>query len=107
MSANIDGKEQLIRLADVPKLKWLPTRNGKRLSLSTVHRWVQKGLGGQRLQTLKVGGAFCTTEQWVREFFLRLTPSDEGGAVQPVRMPATQWEQDLATVDEQLTAEGF
>ena len=62
--------EQLIRLADVPKLKWLPTRRGgKRLHLSTVYRWEQQGLRGVRLEIVQAGGTRCTTEAALLRFF--------------------------------------
>ena len=59
----------MIRLAQVPSLTWLPTRAGKRIGLSTVHRWAATGLQGVRLRTVRVGGALCTTEAWLWEFF--------------------------------------
>ena len=61
---------KLIRLIDVPKLKWLPRRRmGRRLSKATVFRWSMAT--GNRLHTVRVGGMRCTTEAWLWEFFER------------------------------------
>lgn len=63
-------RERLIRLADVPKLDWLPRRSGGgRLHLSTLYRWVQRGLRGLRLETIQCGGTRCTTEAALLRFF--------------------------------------
>lgn len=65
--------ERLIRLADVPKLKWLPAREtGRPLHLSTLYRWVQRGLRGIHLETIQVGGTECTTEDALLRFFYSL-----------------------------------
>lgn len=71
----INSKEQqLIRLSDVPKLKWLPRRRGgKRLNVATVFRWAQRGLKGVKLKTVSAGGAKCTTETDIRDFFAELS----------------------------------
>jgi hypothetical protein len=69
---SIDVKnETLIRLADVPKLKWLPgRRGGRRLNVSTVFRWTQPHRQ-IRLEAVRVGGALCTTEAALMRFFER------------------------------------
>ncbi len=77
--------DPLILLADVPKLKWLPTRKGKRLSLSTIHRWVRTGVGGVRLRTVRVGTALATSNRWLVEFFETL--ADPAPAGQTKRTP--------------------
>jgi hypothetical protein len=69
MSLDI-SKEKLIRLADVPKLKWLPRRRaGSRLSIATVYRWEQRQTN--RLEAVRVGGTLCTTEAALMRFFER------------------------------------
>src|SRR5687767_11665175 len=69
-----DLSNALIRLADVPRVAWLPRRReGKRLGLSTVHRWAQRGLGGVVLRTIRVGGVLCTSERWLWDFFTALS----------------------------------
>ena len=74
-----DIPDQLIRLADVPQLSWLPGRRaGKRLHLATVHRWANSGLRGRVLKTVRCGGALCTTEPWLLEFFAISAPAPRG-----------------------------
>lgn len=68
--------ERLIRLADVPKLGWLPRRRGgRRIHLSTLYRWEQRGLRGIRLETVQAGGTRCTTEAALIRFFESLSNS--------------------------------
>src|SRR5690242_14240640 len=70
-SARMDANDtdRLIRLADVPHLDFLPTRNGKPVHLATVHRWATRGLDGRKLRTVRFGGAMATTVAWLWEFF--------------------------------------
>jgi hypothetical protein len=83
--------ERLITLAEVPRLNWLPIRRGgKRLHLSTVYRWVQRGLRGVRLETIQFGGTQCTTEAALLRFFqsLRNNPRTEGTNLSRCRQSA-------------------
>mgnify|MGYP006298160503 CR=1 FL=1 len=76
--------ETLIPLGEVPRtVKWLPGRRGaKRIHTATLYRWAQRGLDGVRLETLKVGGTLCTTEEALKRFFAALTEAD-GRCAQP------------------------
>lgn len=69
---NREDQDSLIPLADVPKLRWLPCRNGKRVHVSTVFRWADSGIGGIRLEFVQVGGVRCTTVAYLMDFFRRL-----------------------------------
>jgi len=82
--------EDLIRLGDVPKLKCLPPgKDGKRIHLSTVYRWALGGTGGVKLETLKVGGSFCTSVEALQRFFDALTTYGVGaGQATPFSTPA-------------------
>jgi len=60
-------EDKLIPLRDVPKL--LPRRpNGKRLHISAVYRWAQRGLGGRQLETIKIGGTTYTSREALMRF---------------------------------------
>jgi hypothetical protein len=62
--------EDLIRLSEVPKLKFMPPgKDGKRIALSTIYRWTMGGTGGLKLETLKVGGTLCTSVEALQRFF--------------------------------------
>ncbi len=93
--------ENLIRLQDVPKLKWLPPRRGgSRLNVSTPFRWAGRGCGGVRLETLRIGGALCTSEAALKRFFGKLT--DPNSPTQPTGSSAA-----AEAADKQLAAAGF
>jgi hypothetical protein len=73
--------DALIALRDVPDLDFLPRRrNGGKMSLSTVHRWVHGSgaKGGIRLRALRVGGQWATTKPWLLEFFEALGAAELG-----------------------------
>jgi hypothetical protein len=84
-----DMTDQLIRLGDVPKLDWLPTRRGNsRLSMATVWRWCLRGVTARdgariKLRAVRVGETLCTSEAWLREYFDELTAHDPDLADQP------------------------
>ncbi|MGC9260693.1 MAG: DUF1580 domain-containing protein [Phycisphaerae bacterium] len=69
-----EPQSKLMPLREIPTLSWLPTRRaGAKLATATVIRWAQRGVGGRKLRTVRVGGCLCTSETWLMEFF-------EGGA---------------------------
>lgn len=96
--------ERLIRLADVPRLKWLPRRRGgKRLNISTVFRWVQSGLNGAKLEVVRVGGAMATSEAALLRFFDQLSTEDE-----PVRTRTPhQRERQITRAEAELATAGI
>lgn len=60
-------KEHLLPVRDVPKL--LPRRpNGRRLHISAVYRWIQRGVGGVRLEAVKIGGTTYTSREALERF---------------------------------------
>lgn len=44
-----------------------------RVHSSTVFRWVKPGLRGKKLETIKIGGVTCTSENALRRFFNSLS----------------------------------
>ena len=54
--------EDLIRLNEVPKV--LPSR----VDVSTAWRWAMRGVGGIKLETVKIGGKKMTSRQAVTRF---------------------------------------
>lgn len=66
------ASEALISMRDVPRL--LPYRpNGKRLHISAVYRWAQRGVRGVRLEVIRIGGATYTTREALQRFAEHLT----------------------------------
>lgn len=67
------NSEQLIALRDVPRC--LPTRvNGRRLHISAVYRWCQRGIGGVILESIRIGGTTYTSTEALARFAAARTP---------------------------------
>ena len=67
--------EELVSLTEATRA--LPRgRNGKRLHVSTLHRWAGRGLRGVVLETIHVGGRRYTSTEALQRFFDRLGASD-------------------------------
>lgn len=85
----MESNDQLITLTEATKLRWLPRRRkGSRPHLSTLLRWVLRGVGGVRLEAWKVGNAWCTTERSLREFFAKSAGNPAPAAVPDSRREA-------------------
>jgi len=75
MAINLDS-ETLFPLRMAPG-HLPPCRGGRKLSLSTLYRWANRGLRGVRLETIQVGGTVCTSREALQRFFQRLSTPDE------------------------------
>jgi hypothetical protein len=77
---------EMFALADVPNR--IPKgRNGKKRHLSRIHEWRSRGIRGVKLQAIRVGGAWCTCDLWLTEFFQRLSdPTIKTAANTPARI---------------------
>lgn len=82
-----DRPDKLIRLPEVPKLAWLPSRpDGRPIHVQSVYNWTLRGVRGVKLRSLQVGGMRCTTEPWLIEFFERISmPVTTPTAVTPTQ----------------------
>jgi hypothetical protein len=86
------GNEQLISLREVPKL--LPARdNGKRVHISAVYRWAQRGLHGNRLEVVRIGGTTYTSREALQRF---ASPPDAPFTPTIPNSPARQQQIDRA-----------
>lgn len=65
-------REKLIPLAEVPALL-PPGRSGRRVHVSAVFRWVQKGLKGIRLEAVQLAGRRVTSREALSRFFQALS----------------------------------
>lgn len=70
------SRESCFRLAEAPR--HLPSRNGKRVSTSTVFRWAQRGVQGCRLEVIRIGGALHTSTEALQRFANVLTNKKYG-----------------------------
>lgn len=69
------NNEELIRIREVPNL--LPRRpGGRKIHLSAVYRWISRGVGGTRLESIKLGGSTYTTREALQRFGERLSGND-------------------------------
>jgi Protein of unknown function (DUF1580) len=95
--------ERIIRFAAVPAQPNLPDRRGgKRIHVSTIHRWRSAGMRGVRLEALRVGGTWCTSIEALQRFFVRLAEAQEKAP------PTTERRaHDLDAVDRKLDEENI
>lgn len=76
--------EKLVPIRMVPKL--LPRQpNGKRLHISAVYRWMERGRKGVRLEWIKVGGRRYTSREALQRFSEACTEAEQGSHVEPNR----------------------
>jgi transposase len=76
--------EQLVPLREVPQ--FLPRRAGRKVHISTVYRWTQRGVRGIQLESVRVGGSTYTSREAMQRFAERLS---QPGQVQLPGGPAT------------------
>lgn len=60
--------------------KRLPGRNGGKVHVDSLRRWIINGLRGVKLKANRVGGLWMTTHQWIDEFIQATTARSLGGA---------------------------
>lgn len=80
-----------------------PRRDGKRMHLSTLIRWSQRGCRGVKLETLRIGGALCTSEAAILRFIDRLSNPGAGAATPSPRKLA----EEHARAESKLAAAGI
>ena len=66
--------ETVLSLRDAAKS--LPGRNGRKIHISTLYRWANRGVKGIRLETVRVGGTLCTSQEALQRFCDGLSGSD-------------------------------
>lgn len=98
----------LIPLSAVPAVL-PPSRNGKPVHVSAVHRWVDKGLRGCRLRVTAVGGRLHTSREWLRDFFDAVAAARGLAASDPPPPPRTpaRRERDVARAAADLERAGY
>ena len=68
--------EELLELNKVPAN--LERRTGKRLNVSTVYRWINRGIAGVKLETILIGGSRFTSAEALNRFFAQSTLAKQG-----------------------------
>jgi len=98
------NEEQLLTLEEVTKR--LPGRDGKRLHISSVFRWAQKGVAGVRLEVVKVGGRTYTTEESLQRFADQVTAARNGNPIPTATRTSAQRRRASERADLELSAMG-
>lgn len=67
---NVNAKNDPLNLLaeDVIPLRDVPNELPRRIDVSTVWRWAERGVGGIKLETVKIGGKKMTSRQAVSRF---------------------------------------
>src|SRR5262249_25638885 len=73
-------QETPISLADVPKCI-PPGRSGRPTHISTVVRWISKGVQGVKLEAIRLGGRWVTSREALQRFAERLTNVRAGNPI--------------------------
>ena len=93
-------REQLVGLGEVPQVL-AALRRGRKIHLSTAHRWASKGLRGVRLETLRMGGSRVTSIEALQRFFERVSHAHR-------ELPApTAPGKRIERIDRELDRRGF
>jgi hypothetical protein len=95
----IGGNENIITIGQATRL--VPSRTGKRLHISTIHRWIAVGVRGVRLESIMVGGVRMTSVEALQRFSDRLSGNPRPDAVPA---PASNGHQRAEAV---LKSKGF
>jgi hypothetical protein len=75
--------EHLLTLSQAARS--LPNRRGKRgVNVSTVWRWMQRGIRGVRLDSSLIGGIRYTSQEALERFFSAVTAAANGEQVAPL-----------------------
>jgi hypothetical protein len=86
----------LLTLAQAARL-FPPRRRDSRLAISTLWRWVTRGLRGTHLDVVKVGGVNYTTAAAIRDFVERTNSAAD--SQQPPASPSRRSRRAVADLD--------
>lgn len=81
--------ERLVTLAQAARIR-PPGRRGRPTHPSTVYRWISRGVKGQKLEAVRLGGTLYTSAEALQRFADRLTsaaPSEGEGPDMTSRGP--------------------
>jgi hypothetical protein len=93
------SSETLLTLAQAARLR-PPGRRGRPTHVSTIYRWIARGVRGHKLQAIRLGGALFTSREALQRFAEQLTLGPDG----PPRPPTGADKRRVAAAaDEELT----
>lgn len=67
---------QYLTLSDIAGL--FPSRNGRKVHVKTVRRWIVNGTRGVKLQAVRTGGCWFSTQAWLDQFVATCTQQSMG-----------------------------
>ena len=73
-------REHLLSFAEA--VSYLPTINGRHHAPSTMYRWCRRGIGGVRLEYIRIGRNMATSREALDRFFLQLAAADDQAAAE-------------------------
>lgn len=89
--------EHLLAIRDVP-LHLPLRRSGRRVHISAVYRWLQRGTRGVQLESIRIGGTTYTSTEALARWSRQLSqPLQEHSAYQPETTTARQRQIEEAT----------
>jgi hypothetical protein len=101
--------EQIMTFTEAAKA--LPSVNGRRIHVSTLWRWSQRGVGGIRLETRRLGGRVVTSKEALERFTSELATQSGPEAVEPVdkrpRLKTAVRQEAVADCKKYLKEEGL
>jgi hypothetical protein len=68
--------EELVNIKELPNI--LAPRNGKKVHLSAIYRWVRTGLSGVKLDTVVIANERFTTKEALNRFWVKVTEARDG-----------------------------
>ncbi|MBY0587893.1 DUF1580 domain-containing protein [bacterium] len=89
--------ERIVPLSEATKFV-PPVRNGRRIHVSTLYRWADRGVQGVVLETCKVGGTRCTSVEAIERFIEALSKATP---------PSLPQKPNADSVEEQLARLGI
>lgn len=96
--------EQPVPLAVVARE--VPNREGRRgINISTLWRWIQRGIKGQRLESVMVGGIRMTSREALQRFFTATTAAADGN--KPTVRTNAQRQRAIDEAEAELSAAGI
>ena len=84
--------EHLIPISDVPR-RLPPRPTGRRVHISAVYRWIQRGVRGTRLESIKIGGTAYTSSEALQRFADGLSATPAAQAPPQPRTTVTRQKQ--------------
>lgn len=93
------SSEQVLSLKEAARR--LPRQaNGKKVHVSTLHRWCSRGLKGVRLESLKLGGRLVTSVEALQRFAERCSTAEPEQRVSPQKQHQQAYEQAEAELED-------